>query len=287
MYSESFRPTTLNDVIGHNDIKIELKNYLESSNFKGSIFLVGPPGIGKTTLALCSAQSCGFDPLEINASSSIRSYEDVEKLKDSCRGSINIHSFIIGNTKKKTCLILDEIDGSDPHAQNKIIDWINDTERKIPIICTGNELPTIFKRNSEIINILRCFPPNSKDIEHLFPTVNVSEILIECQHDLRRIFHKLQYGESYQFPIYKLPSTGTLNEKYFIEIQKMFHLPDPLEYLYDIQDNEHLLKTMSEYNSYGMCEHNHAIDIPPKRLNPDKLNKRLEKKKLLNQLVHD
>jgi hypothetical protein len=287
MYSESFRPVTLNDVIGHNDAKNELKKYLLSSDFKGAIFLVGPSGIGKTTLALCSAQTCGFDALEINASSSLRSHEDVEKLKDSCRGSINIYSFITGDTQKKSCLILDEIDGSDPHAQNKIIDWINDSERKIPIICTGNELPTIFKRNSEIINILRCFPPNSKDIEHLFPSINVSEILIECQHDLRRIFHKLQYGESYQFPIYKLPSTGTLNEKYFIEIQKMFDLSDPLEYLYDIQDSEHLMKTMSEYNSYGMCAHNHAIDIPPKKLNPDKLNKRLEKKKLLNQLVHD
>jgi replication-associated recombination protein RarA len=279
MYAESFRPTSLNDVIGHHEIKQSLKEYLESADYKGSIFLVGPPGIGKTTLALCSAQSFGYDPLEINASSSIRSFEDVDKLKDSCRGSINIHSFIVGNLQKKTCLILDEIDGSDPHAQNKIVDWIKDPTRKIPIICTGNELPTIFKRNSEIIQILRCFPPNSKDIEHLFPNVDVPLILKECQHDIRRVFHKLQYGESYQIPKYILPSTGTNIERAFTEIQKMFDLPDPLEYLFGKQDNEHLTKTKSEYKSYGMCDHTLVIDIRQKKSNPDKLNKRLVKKK--------
>jgi replication-associated recombination protein RarA len=245
MYAESHRPTLLQDVIGHSEIKIELEKYLKSS-FKGTIFLVGPPGIGKTTLALCAARTFSFDPLEINASRAIRSFEDVDKLKDACRSCVNIQSFIRGDITRKTCVILDEVDGSDPHAQAKIVEWMKDETRTVPILCTGNELPTIFKRNADIVKILRCFPPNSADVEHLFKNVDVSSLLKECQHDLRRVFHKLQYGSSYTIPNYSLPPTGTSVEKAFLWKQKMFGLRDPLECLYGKLGNVHLHKTMSE-----------------------------------------
>jgi replication-associated recombination protein RarA len=277
MFAESYRPTDLGGVYGHHDIKQELERYLKS-DFKGSIFLSGPPGIGKTTLALCSAKTFGFYPLEINASSSIRSFEDVDKLKDSCRGSVNIHSLLIGNTKQKTCVILDELDGSDPHAQNKIVDWIKDPLRTVPILCTGNETPSIIKRNS-IIKVLRCFPPNSKDIEKLFPKHDVQHLLRECQHDVRRIFHRIQYGQSYSIQKYILPPTGTQIEIAFTETQKMFEIPDPLEYLYDILGNEHWLQTKHECNSDDKRDHNLEADIHQKKLNPDKSNKIAEKKK--------
>ena len=153
MFAESHRPVFLDDVIGHQEIKQELKKYLESKTFVGSVFLVGSPGIGKTTMALCAARTFGFDPLEINASKSIRSFEDVDKLKDACRSCVNIQSFIRGEPKRKTCVILDELDGSDPHAQAKIVEWVKDTSRTVPILCTGNELPTIFKRNVGLIVI--------------------------------------------------------------------------------------------------------------------------------------
>jgi hypothetical protein len=34
--------------------------------------------------------------------------------------AVNIQSFVRGDITQKSCLILDEIDGSDPHAQMKI-----------------------------------------------------------------------------------------------------------------------------------------------------------------------
>ena len=111
MYAESYRPTLLHEVIGHSDAKQRLEKYLKPP-FIGAVFLVGSPGIGKTTIASCAARTFNFDPLEINASRSIRSYEDVMKLKDACRSSVNIHSLIRGDTQRKTCVILDEIDGN-------------------------------------------------------------------------------------------------------------------------------------------------------------------------------
>jgi ATPase family associated with various cellular activities (AAA) len=246
MYSEVFRPTTLDDVIGYKEEKESLKKYLEG-DFRKAIILSGPPGIGKTTLALSAARTYGFDPLEINASKSIRSFEDVEKIKDACRSAVNIHSFIRG-TNRKTCVILDEVDGSDPHAQNKIIEWIRDPQRRVPIICTGNELPTIFKRNAEHIDNLRCFPPRATDMQGFFPNEDVQTLMKDCNHDIRRMLHRIQYGESDTIPRFVSPPTGLAVERLFVMRQLMFGLPDPFhEYRADRLDIGHSSKTSSRY----------------------------------------
>lgn len=225
MWSETRRPQLLDGVVGHTEVKQTLQTYLSRKPFTDVILLYGPPGIGKTTIALASSRSCGFEPLEINASQLMRSFADVDSLVQSCQHTRSISS-LIRNDQTPLCLILDEIDGSDPHAQRKLAEWMGSPDRKIPVILTCNEIPRAFKQKPTV-QLIRCYPPKPTDLQALFPTHDVVKLAKRFKHDVRRILQSLQYGESEQLPSATLPTECSLEVGHVLR-QKMWISNDPM-----------------------------------------------------------
>ncbi len=98
------------------------------------------------------------------------------------------------------CLVLDEVDGSDPHAQRKLVEWLGSERRKVPVLLTCNEVPRVFK-GKDGVELLRCYPPKPADLAALFPGHNdVAGLARHFKHDVRRILQAMQYGTSDVLP---------------------------------------------------------------------------------------
>lgn len=184
-----------------------------------------------TSLVLAAARSFGYEPLEVNASRAMRSYTDVDSLRDSCRAPISIQSLLQGNSRR-TCVVLDEVDGSDPHAQRRILEWIRDPERVVPILMTSNEEPVIFKRAKQNVHIHRCMPCSAQTMYETLkpflqgmPFSDFQQLTKECLHDVRRILHRVQYGRSDAVKI--RPLTGNALKDAALQ-QDVFYGKDPI-----------------------------------------------------------
>ncbi|HJT47233.1 MAG TPA: AAA family ATPase [Nitrososphaeraceae archaeon] len=133
MWSEIYRPARAQDMIGNEDERLTVMKWL-SAWVSGSkpLLLIGPPGVGKTTLVHALARQLDYDLIEMNASDT-RNRDQLELLITPILENTSVFG-------KKILLFLDEVDGISGREDTGGIESILRLMKKpsIPVIMAAN-----------------------------------------------------------------------------------------------------------------------------------------------------
>lgn len=145
MWSEIYRPVKVLDMIGNEDERLMVMKWL-SGWVVGSkpLLLIGPPGVGKTTLVHALARQLDYDLIEMNASDT-RNRDQLEQLII----PILVNTSIFG---KNILLFLDEVDGISGREDTGGIESIVRIMKQptIPVIMAANSRDAKIKELAKV-----------------------------------------------------------------------------------------------------------------------------------------
>ena len=156
MWSEKYRPQKFMDLIGNEDARKFFAEWFEKWK-KGvkPLLLIGPPGIGKTTLAHLAGKNFGYDMISLNASD-VRNKKNIQEILEPVLGN----QTVLG----KPMIFVDEVDGvhgrSDYGGVEALINILK--EPTVPIIlAANNDISDKMKKIKKVVKTitLRPLPP--------------------------------------------------------------------------------------------------------------------------------
>jgi len=149
MWSEKHRPQKISDMIGNEEARAALVEWFGKWK-KGTkpILLVGPPGIGKTTIANLVAKQFNYDMIGLNASD-VRSKSRINEILSPVLGNISV----LGTPM----IFVDEVDGIHGRAN------FGGAEALIKILKEPT-VPIILAANSDISTKMKSIKKTVKTI---------------------------------------------------------------------------------------------------------------------------
>ena len=132
MWSEKYRPQIISDMIGNEEPRAAILEWFAKWK-KGTkpLLLVGPSGIGKTTIAYLVAKQFGYDMIGLNASD-VRSKSRINEILTPILGNVSV----LGTPM----IFVDEVDGihgrGDYGGAAALVDILK--EPTVPIILAAN-----------------------------------------------------------------------------------------------------------------------------------------------------
>jgi replication factor C large subunit len=198
MWSEKYRPKNLLEMVGNEEAKEFFVKWL-GKWIKGTkpLLLVGPPGIGKTTMAVLGTKQFGYDLISMNASD-VRNKQKIQEILNPILGN----SSVLG----KPMIFIDEVDGihgrSDFGGVEALIDILK--EPTVPIILAANsdasdKMKSIKKVTTTVK--LRPLPPRLMRlyVEEILKREGASikigsmiKMIIDSRGDIRSILNSAQ-----------------------------------------------------------------------------------------------
>jgi replication factor C large subunit len=132
MWSEKYRPQIISDMVGNEESRAAITEWFVKWK-KGTkpLLLVGPPGIGKTTIVYLVAKQFGYDMIGLNASD-VRSKSRLNEILMPVLGNVSV----LGTPM----IFVDEVDGihgrGDYGGASALVDILK--EPTVPIVLAAN-----------------------------------------------------------------------------------------------------------------------------------------------------
>ena len=180
LWVEKYRPTTLDNYVGNENIKKSISTYLNQNDIQNLIFY-GPAGTGKTTLAKIIVKSLDCDYLYINASDE----RGIETIRDKVSGFASTMSF-----SPLKVIILDEADFLTIQAQASLRNVIETFSRTTRFIMTCNYIERVIDPLQSRCQVLKVIPPSKQDIAYHVIDILKKENLGMGGDDLRLVINQ-------------------------------------------------------------------------------------------------
>jgi replication factor C large subunit len=199
MLVDKYRPKSIVEMVGNEDSRLVVLRWLTNWQ-QGSkpMLIIGPPGVGKTTLVKALANDLAYEVIELNASDE-RTKDRLESIIKPLFTNTNIYS-------RKVLLFLDEVDGIhgnyDKGGFNALLNLLNSAT--IPVIMAANDDSNEnMKELKRVCNVVRFkrIPPRllMLYLEHVLKQegIDVSigdrvRVVSESYGDVRTMLNKAQ-----------------------------------------------------------------------------------------------
>jgi DNA polymerase III delta prime subunit len=177
LFTEKYRPDTLEGYIGNEDFKSSLQQWIDTHNIP-HLLLTGTAGTGKTTAAKLIVNNINCDFIYINCSDE----NGVDTIRDKVKNFVSSASF-----KPLKVVIMDEADFLTVNAQAALRNVIETYSLNARFIFTCNYLERIIDPIQSRTVIFELTPPSMQDVAFKCVEILDQESVTYTKKDIVRI----------------------------------------------------------------------------------------------------